>query len=294
MTYVRHAKWATKYSIILFILSFILISLVGGYIGVKGNQVRPKIFPTQEYEEVFFTSHARDQIPLTGWYFPAAGTRTAVIVHGWGGHRARLLDLAEYLQRDGINVLTFDLRGGSGRNSYGQHESGDLAGAITWLNQVKRTPSEVISVIGASMGGTASIVYASEHPLDKLVLLAPVVDIKEAKYLALKNRYFVWPNLYATGGSIVERIFFGVKPVNPIDIFYRVTTPTLIMHSRDDDIAPVKSIYELERQTKTHGQTNVTFQYFDSAGHKFVDSDKALDFPISRQVATFIKDPSSL
>jgi pimeloyl-ACP methyl ester carboxylesterase len=181
-------------------------------------------------------------------------------------------------------------RGGTGKNSYGQHESGDLAGAITWLNDHKQTHPENISVIGASMGGAAATVYAAENSIDTLLLLSPIIDINAAKRTALKNRYFILPNVYATGGTLVERLFFGIMPTNPADVFNTIKTPTLVMHARDDKLAPVSTIYELEAQMKKNNQSNVQFVYLDTAGHAFLDADKANGFPYSQQILEFIKN----
>jgi hypothetical protein len=107
MLSLHQLKRTTKYTITTFAISVVIISLIGGYIGMKGNRVPYKTLPSQQYEEVTFASKSRDTMQLSGWYFPAQSQKTAVIVHGWGGNRARLLELTEYLQRNGLNVLTW-------------------------------------------------------------------------------------------------------------------------------------------------------------------------------------------
>jgi pimeloyl-ACP methyl ester carboxylesterase len=285
----KYAKRAAKGSLFLFILSFISLSLIGGYIGVRGNRVRYTKLPTQPYQEVTFRSEARDHITLSGWYLPANSEKTVIIVHGWGGHRARTLDLVEYLQRSGLNVLTFDLREGSGRNSYGEYESQDLSGAITWLQQEKHLVNSDLSIIGISMGATATVLYASQHPVGSIVLLGPIVDIKAAKQLILKSRHFILPGLYAAGATFVEQYIFGVRPVNPITIFYKISSPTLIMHADNDELSPATSIYSLKEQAEQRNQNNIEFVFLGNVGHKFIDNDKALGFPYAQEITAFIK-----
>lgn len=289
MVWKKHTYRVTKATLTLFVLSFLILSLVGGYIGVRGNKVPYTTKPAEAYEDVSFPSEARDHTQLSGWYLPSQTDKVAVIVHGWGGHRARTLELVEYLQRSGINVLTFDLRGGSGRNSYGYHETGDLAGAITWLKQAKLVREENITVIGISMGGTATTVYAAEHTVGSLVLLSPVVDIQAVKLLALRNRHFVLPGLYAWGGSMVERYIFGVTPTNPRDIFASITEPTLIMQAQDDELAPVETIYALQEASVEREQSNVTYVFVGDEGHKFIDKDQSQGFPYAEAIVQFIQ-----
>ncbi len=288
MRYFYHVKRTTKYTLVIFAISLILLSFIGAYIGVHGNRVTYSGIPHQKYEEVTFASQARDNLQLGGWYLPASGNKTAVIVHGWGGNRARLLNLAEYLQRRGINVLTFDLRGGTGKNSYGQYEAGDVAGAVSWLAIAKHTPADHVSLIGVSMGGAAVVVYAADHPIGTVVLLSPVVDIGEAKRLVLKNYHFLWPQLYAAGSSQVERVVWGIRPVNPRDVFAQIESPILIMHGTADQLTSVKTIYRVESAMHQRGQSNTTFIYLPDEGHKFIDADSSLGHIYANQIASFI------
>lgn len=284
-----HVKHVAKKSFLVFILTFIGVSVVGGYIGVRGNRVRYTTKPSQPYEGVSFPSQARDQLTLSGWYLPGTLDKTVVLVHGWGGHRGRTLAFTEYLQRSGFNVLTFDLRGGTGHNSYGQRESGDLAGAVAWLSTVKKVRPENLTVIGLSMGGAASAIYAADFPIGNLVLLSPVVDIKAVKQFALKNRHFILPNLYASGATFVEQVVFNVRPVNPITVYHKITVPTLIMHSDNDELSPSASLYALKDQTEARNQTNIQFSFLGPVGHTFLDTDEALGFPYAQQIVRFIK-----
>lgn len=305
-------KKISRLAVIIFGASVIGLSMVGAYIGLKGNKVIFNQWPTQGYEEISFPSLARDQIQLNGWFLPALvrpGRTTAgqptdkllsetsksqtekvvIIVHGWGGHRARLLPLAEFLQSSDLNVLTFDLRGGTGRNTYGLRESGDIAGAVAYLKTNRKFTSENISLIGVSMGGAAAVDFASKNPVGQLVLISPIIDIGQAKYRVLKDRHFIFPSIYAAGATLVEWLIFGVRPANPIKIFDRIDEPTLILHGTADKLSPVTDVYRLRRQLLQRGQKNVTFQIIDHAEHNFLDHDKTNGFPYSQKILEFVR-----
>ncbi len=226
---------------------------------------------------------------MKAWFFPADSDQVAVIVHGWAGNRARLLVMAEFLQRQNINVLTFDLRGGTGRNTYGQRESEDLAAAVAYVTSTKKFDSQNVTVIGNSMGGAASIVYAASHDIGKLVLVSPVVDINLTKWKVLKDRNYIMPSVYAAGASLVERTIFNVRPINPKDVYAQITEPTLLIHGTNDELSPIESIYTLQDSLKVKSKTNTQFVIVAGAKHTFLDSDKQNNFVYTTRIANFIK-----
>lgn len=278
-----------KVSSWLFAASLLVISIVGAYLGLKGGTQPYKGYPTQAYEEVSFKSQAADQLQLGGWFFPTESDQVVVIVHGWAGNRARLLGLAEYLQRQNLNVLTFDVRANTGRNTYGQRESEDLAGAMTWITETKGFTTDKITILGNSIGGAASVVYAVNHPVGKLVLLSPVLDIGATKWTVLKDRTLILPRLYAMGATLVEQLVFGVRPTNPKDVIDNLQIPTLVLHSTGDEISPIQTIEDAEQALKNAGRTNFQFLYVPDARHAFLDDDRANGYPYSQIIANFIR-----
>lgn len=285
----HHIKKGTKLTIGVFVVSLIVLSIAGAYIGTRGRKVLPKEYPTQEYSEVVIESQSRDHLPMKAWFFPADSDQVAVIVHGWAGNRARLLTMAESLQRQNINVLTFDLRGGTGRNTYGQRESEDLAAAVEYVESVQKFDAKNVAVIGVSMGGAASIVYAATHDAGKLVLVSPVVDINLTKWKVLKDRHYILPSVYAWGATLVERFVFGVRPVNPKNVFARIDEPTLLIHGTNDELSPIEGIYTLQDSLKQQSKTNTEFMIITGAKHTFLDLDNQNNFVYTNRIAEFIK-----
>jgi pimeloyl-ACP methyl ester carboxylesterase len=85
--------------------------------------------------------------------------------HGWGAVPAAL-------NQAGYAVLTYDLRG-HGR-SEGRldppHASTDLEAALAFLQQHPNVDGQHIGLIGASMGGMASVIVGARHPEIRLVI----------------------------------------------------------------------------------------------------------------------------
>lgn len=136
------------------------------------------------YENADFP--ALDGTRVSGWFIPAAlgGTRhgaTIALVHGWGWNRLgdsaddmlanmtgatpiEFMRLAHSLHYEGYNVLMFDLRNHGESASqppvtFGQKESDDLLGAITYLQGRSDVAADRIGVVAFSLGANA-LLYA--------------------------------------------------------------------------------------------------------------------------------------
>ena len=232
----------------LYLLSILVVSAVGGTLAFLGHKRPVTVAPDTAYETVNFPSEARDKIALQGWLLPADSDLVAVIVHGWGGNRATLLPLAESIQKEGVNVLTFDLRGGTGRNTYGVQEAGDLAGAVDWLAKEKGFSPQRVVLIGNSMGGAAVTIYAAGHPSAGVILISSVYDIGQTRLQFAKDYHLLFPSLYAFGEQLVERYVYGLRTVNPVDLVPRLSGPVLILHGEQDEKAPFGDVATLRER----------------------------------------------
>jgi len=120
------------------------------------------------HTHVTFTS--TDGVTLRGQLW-ARGRTAIVFSHMFGTDQSIWFDLAERLATRGYTVLTFDFRGvgtSSGRLVI-RRVSGDTVGAVRFVR--RQNPSKVV-LIGASMGGTASLVAAGESRVDGVVVIA--------------------------------------------------------------------------------------------------------------------------
>jgi pimeloyl-ACP methyl ester carboxylesterase len=116
------------------------------------------------------TFPAMDGITLRGQLW-ARGRTAVVFSHMFGTDQSIWFDLAEQLAARGYTVLTFDFRGvgtSSGRLVISR-VSRDTLGAVRFIRT--RKPARVV-LIGASMGGTSSLVAAGQTSVDGVVAIA--------------------------------------------------------------------------------------------------------------------------
>lgn len=126
------------------------------------------------------TFESTDGVLLAGRLFgPDTATAGVVLAHMKPADQSSWFDFADQLGELGYRTLTFDFRGycpgGDAGCSEGSQDtsaiSQDVAGAVGFLRTegVRR-----IGLVGASMGGTASLVYASqsESAIDAVVTLS--------------------------------------------------------------------------------------------------------------------------
>ena len=114
---------------------------------------------------------ASDGVRLEGRLF-GVGTRAVVLSQMRPADQRSWFAFADRLADAGYLVLTFDFRGycpgGDGGCSAGDHDIAsiwqDVTGAIAYLRTEQRATS--IALVGASMGGTASLVAAAQPGAD--------------------------------------------------------------------------------------------------------------------------------
>jgi pimeloyl-ACP methyl ester carboxylesterase len=107
---------------------------------------------------------------------------------------------------------------------------------------------EGIRLIGSSMGGYLSALYASRHlEVEKLLLLAPAfgfaerweIRLGEAKMAQWKREGFLEMMHYATGKP--EPVGYGlIEDGQRHDAEPEFTQPALIFHGIEDDVVPVE------------------------------------------------------
>jgi len=115
---------------------------------------------------------ATDGVPLQGHLF-GAGPAAVILAHMFPADQTSWFPVARTLAEKGYRALTFDFRGygGSGGEKTPAEIDRDVEGAYRLLDpDAKR-----IFLVGASMGGTASLIVASRLPVQGIVnLSAPV------------------------------------------------------------------------------------------------------------------------
>ena len=220
--------------------------------------------------------------PAPAWLLPtpSAGATWAVMVHGRGATRNEGLRAVPTAHRLGMNALLISYRNDGdapaapdGRYGLGVTEWADVEVAIDYA--IAHGAKDVV-LFGYSMGGaislqTADLARNRKHVL-ALVLDAPVINwVNVLAHQAQLNRI---PNFIGQYAEVMlthplgRRITGLAAPVNlkSMDWVTRAVelrTPSLIMHSIDDDFVPYEPTAELAKRNPEM----VTFEPFSKARH---------------------------
>jgi len=175
------------------------------------------------YEDVRLQTE--DGVSLHAWYVPATGSRTLLFFHGNAGNVSHRLGSIKVFHDLGLSVLIIDYRG------YGESEGRptevgtyrDAEAAWRYLTETRGVSPGRIVVFGRSLGGAvAAWLAARTRPAALIVESAftSVPDLGQELYPWLPVRWLSRFD-YPTRRYVAD-----------------VRAPVLVVHSRDDEIAP--------------------------------------------------------
>lgn len=204
----------------------------------------------------------------------------AIVVHGRGASRTEGLRAVHALASEGLTSLLISYRNDAigtradrGRYGLGATEWHEVDAAISYA---LRQGARQLVLVGYSMGGAISLqalLHSTErHRIRALILDAPVVNWLDVLRHQAKENHVPAPVRLLSEAILSTR--FGSRLAGlsaPIDLdslnwvkqANELKTPTLIVHSLDDDFVPVGPSEELaERNPEL-----VTFEAFNGAAH---------------------------
>ena len=246
------------------------------------------------FANVSFPSR-HDQISLKGWLIPGilpdgrlTVDRVIVVVHGTRTNRedpgAHLLELTVALARNGLGVLSFDMRG-MGESppaplSMGNLEQRDVLGAVDFLRS--GTPPfpelgrpRIIGGLGISMGASTLLLAAAVEPGIQAMVsdsayaeIVPILEREIAKRsVAPIGRV---PGVLAPSALVMARLFYGVDffAARPVAIIARIAPrPILLIHGTADDYVPISNFRELHAAATSAPGAQVTTWIVPNARH---------------------------
>jgi pimeloyl-ACP methyl ester carboxylesterase len=218
--------------------------------------------------------------PSPAWLVPGSGATWAIMVHGRGATRGEALRALPVAHALGMPSLLISYRNDGeapgtqdGRYGLGMTEWRDVEVAIQYALDAG---ARDVVLFGWSMGGAISLRTADSSVLRErvraLVLDAPVVDwVDVLAYQARLNRI---PSRVGRLGQLLLNHPWGRRLTGlaaPLDFkamdwvtrAVELRTPTLILHSVDDDFVPVGPSLELARRNPEM----VTLETFRHARH---------------------------
>ena len=186
------------------ILVFALVTvalLMAGAFTIAWFSIHPLRFrnrrnPSQfgaTYENIGFSS--ADGTPLKGWYIPAEGARSVLILaHGMSANRSQMIPWAEWLWKAGYSILLFDFRGlgesGGDVCTMGLREPEDILAAVDYLESKEETSGSQVGILGFSMGGTSAMIAAArDERIEFVVSHGAYADLDRAIYQRCRKHF---------------------------------------------------------------------------------------------------------
>jgi pimeloyl-ACP methyl ester carboxylesterase len=206
--------------------------------------VRRKLDPADEAEMYrarhhFLRCANGDPIHVYEW---GEGSRTALILHGWGSHAARFTTLVRTLTGRGWRVLAPDAPG-HGESPGGTSSLPQFIGA---LDCVVEKLGPVQALIGHSMGALAISMRLSDalRPAPASVAHAVLISMPSGVPYLVESFEQIFGIGEATrrhGLALFERRFGG-KPetFHALARDARIDLPVLLMHDDVDDVVPAE------------------------------------------------------
>jgi uncharacterized protein len=192
-----------------------------------------------------------DGLRLAGRMFgPEGATAGVVLAHMKPADQSSWFDLADQLGELGYRTLTFDFRGycpgGDAGCSEGDSDISaiwqDVAGAVGFLRTegVRR-----IGLVGASMGGTASLVYASQpgSDIDAVVTLSAPDAIEgltagpDVLQTVSAAKLFLAGNVDATAAATAQAFYDETLQPKRVEILTTADHGTDILEGNQAEIA---------------------------------------------------------
>ncbi|XP_026195250.1 lysophosphatidylserine lipase ABHD12 [Anabas testudineus] len=235
------------------------------------------------------------------WYRETLGDGRPIIIylHGNVGTRAinHRVELVKILSAAGYHVLSVDYRG-FGDSTGEPSEAGLTSDALYLYDWVKKqSRGSLVCLWGHSLGSgvaTNAAVRIQEQgsAVDALILEAPYTRIGEVVAIhPLIKMYMFLPGFESLLRNIMQKI--NIVFANDENL-KTLTSPLLILHSKDDSIVPHhmgQKLYEISLQTQKRHNTDVQvkmFSYDENLG--FSHSNIYLDPNLPNVVREFLQN----
>ncbi len=251
----RRRSWLriTLYSLLgVALLAAAIIGGVGWYGADQAIRPKPETYPwsLNDYpnlhaEPARIETHSG--ITLAGRFFPGSSKATIILSHGYGGNQDQMIPYADFLNRAGYSVFTYDMRqrGQSGGQfvTFGAAEQEDLGSVVDYVAGRPDVDSSHIGALGISLGGATTILAAAKDPRIKAVVEDSAYSDVES-VIATSFQNFVpipaFPFAPVTVKIAEWRTGEDVGAIRPVDVISQISPrPLFIIHgTADKDVRP--------------------------------------------------------
>ena len=217
---------------------------------------------------------------VAGWFAPGDNDKAGVLLlHGIRSDRRGMLGRARFLYEAGYSVLLIDMQAHGETPgefiTFGYRESRDVHAALDYL--AARLKGRPIGIIGASMGGAATLLGDSPVDADAVVLEGVYSSIEDAvgNRLAIRlgeiGRWFA-PLLF---WQIEPRLDVALESLAPISFMDRLDAPVLVIGGSEDRrtlVPETRALFARARSPKqlwlVEGAKHQDFHRYANAGYE--------------------------
>lgn len=220
------------------ILPFVLPSLI--YIPTK-----EEIKPFLNFRDIYIKTS--DNVKIDVWYAKAMNNKqTILFCHGNSGNISKYQELASFFSKKGYGILLFDYRG-YGKSEGSPSETGlynDVNAALKFLKEKEKLSNNQIILWGVSLGGAVAAEEASKERFRAVILQSTFTNIKdEAIFIYRKDKNKFIKALIKT--FFANLIYY--QKYETISKIGKISSPLLILHSKEDETVPVEMSYRLSK-----------------------------------------------
>lgn len=237
---------------------------------VRQAFLAPSAYRVSAVEEKWLEEGSRFEIPvrdkvIQGWKWGAGPA--VLLIHGWNGRGIQLHHFIGPLVEDGHSVITYD--------SPGHGESEGRTTSYFEMTDTIRTllhsehGCRIHGVIAYSLGASAVInCMEKEDRALRAVLIAPALKLAEMVY-GIFDSHGVPKCLYQDlMRELEDQYGYDMQGDNPYNLLEGIDSKTLIVHDRDDPIAPY-----VDSQAVSNRHENVSLYTTERLGHQRILTD---------------------
>jgi pimeloyl-ACP methyl ester carboxylesterase len=177
-----------------------------------------------------------------------------ILCHGMDSSKnsEKLVSLARGLATRGFLTLRFDFAyvGESSEKFEDITYSGEVADLREACSFIRARFSGAIGILGSSMGGTVTLLYAGQDPgIAALVTIAAPVHpeafprrvLSPSALQKWRERGFTFYNGQRLNAALLE----DLDTINVVESARKIACPLLIIHGDNDEVVPVEEAHEL-------------------------------------------------
>lgn len=229
---------------------------------------------------------------VPGWYREGANGAAIIFLHGLGGTRMQLVNIAKRFINEGYSVLLIDQRGHGehpGRvTTFGRAESLDALAAVDWLIEQPGVDRDKIGMYGASMGATTSIHAAArdaesgENKIACAVADSSYADLEAQAYYDLGREESPIQLRLAFRPLAVRLFMITSKFVigkwadypDPVDVVGKIRCPLFLIHGDCDTRISSDSLDRLTEAARAADVDLESWRVVDEGHCSYHDSDE--------------------